>query len=130
MGKTIQLTRDELVWQTRCISWDAEDYQRYLDWLKSFVDKADKDDSRWIKHHVEEYEFLKQFTWDQICDFINGNYDEEPTLEYSKDEYEWTYRTTPSRLIQENMREDCYNSDIISENYADDYNENWDIMED
>ncbi len=125
MSKSIQVTRDELVWQTRCVSWDETDYLNLLDWLKSFENK----EGNWAKNHYNEYLFLKDYSWDQIAELFNNPSDEEPTIPYIGDNGKIWYTTSITDLIQEYIREDVYCADVTDENYADDYTENWEVID-
>ena len=134
MGRSIQLRRDELVWQTRCNSWDENDFKRHMEWLATYKDvelKQGEDSSYenlWAYHHRQEYEFLSQYTWDQICGWVNGEDDEhEPKLEYQKNSSDYGWTTYISELIKDAMREENYDCDVSDENYADDSYEEWDV---
>lgn len=126
MGKTIQLTRHELVWQTRCNSWEEEDFKKLLEWLKSFEGK----EGQWSRDHYMEYNFLSAYTWDEICRYFDIYDEDEPTITYYDENGEKRWSTCISELIKEYMREENYNCDICDEEYADDYDEQWDITSD
>ncbi len=126
MSKTIQLTRSELVWQTRQIIWDAEEFQKYLNWLKTFEGKEDA----WCRNNYAIYELLAAYTWDEVVDMIQrADYDDEPKVNVVGYDGEVWYTQCLSDVIREAMREDVYNSDIVDEDYADDYNEEFEIQE-
>lgn len=134
MGRSIQLTRSELVWQTRCNSWDESDFQRCLSHLAKYKDEEPKRNeegritNHWELSNRERYEFLSQYTWDQICGWFEND-DNEPKLEYRKyDDDDWSYSDYLTEIIREEMREENYDSDICSEDYADDYDETWDVL--
>lgn len=125
MKKTIQLTRQELVWQTRCNSWDEDDYKIYLAWLKGFENK----EGSWARNHKAIYDVLSAYTWDEIVDMIeNDNYDEEPKVQFCDENGEVWYSQCISDVIKEAMREENYDCDVCCEDYADDYDEQWDVM--
>ena len=44
MSKALEMTRSELVWETRVCTFDAQDWTRIIDWLKSFLTSADAKD--------------------------------------------------------------------------------------
>lgn len=134
MGRSIQLRRDELVWQTRTNSWDENDFQRLMEWLSQYKDVELETDGEnaysnlWQYHHRQEYEFLSQYTWDQICGWVNGEDDEnEPKLEYVKNSHDYGWTTYISEMIKDYMREENYDCDISDEQYADDCDEWWDV---
>lgn len=128
MSKTITLTRDELVWQTRCNSWNEEDYKSFVEWLKTFVGK--ENESVWSRNRVAEYNIFSRLSWDEICKFVNDdNYEEQEDfrIPYYAEDGDIMYRAYPSDVIQDAIREDNYDSDITDEQYADDYQESWDV---
>lgn len=127
--KTITLNRQELVWQTRQNTWTEEDFKRLLDWLKGFMDK--KPEGSWERNHQAEYEVLSQFTWDQIVAiFEKGSEEDEMMIpHYYEAEGEPAYRTSIEETIRDYMREDNYDCDVIDEEYADDYYEDFRVSE-
>lgn len=130
MGKTIRLSRRELVWEYRDNSWDENDYKNLLDWLKGFKEKNQDDPGHWYKDHVQEYEVLSQYTWDQICEYINNFHDDEPTVTYYDEKGEKRYSQGVSDIIRDYIREDNYSSDISDAEYADDFDEDWFVVDD
>lgn len=129
MGKTITLTRDELVWQTRRNTWTEEDYKRLLEWLKGFADREDQSDS-FVRNHAAEYYVLSQYTWDQVVNYIkNGIDEEEPRIYYSYSDGSG-YTESIEQVMIDYIREDNYDADVCDEEYADDYNENFSYDED
>ena len=134
MGKTITLKRHELVWETRANTWDEEEFNRHLEWLKGFKDRIESgecpSDSDWYKNHIAEYEVLSQYTWDEIVKIMKDNdYDNEPIIQYYSNGEPW-YKEHSSDVIIEAMREDNYDSDVCDTNYADDYEEEFEYGED
>ena len=128
MSRSIELRRDELVWQTRYTSWDENDFKRHMEWLATYKDVELKYDNLWQYHHRQEYEFLSQYTWDQICGWVNGEDSEnEPKLEYAKSANDYGWTTYISELIKDAMREENYDCDISDEQFADDCDEWWDV---
>lgn len=130
MSRTIQLTRQELVWETRANVWTKEDYDRYLNWLKDIANEdTNEEDNYWHRHKQAEYEFLSQFSWDEVCDILDGKRD-DVMLKYPEDKDGWSYISSVYDLIIEQMREDNYDSDVIDTEYADDYDEQIDVFVD
>ena len=127
MGKTIQLTRQELVWQTRCNSWDEQDYKNYLAWLKGFENK----EGSWARNNKVIYDALAAYTWDEIVNIIEkDDYDDEPKVQFYDGNGKLLHSQCISNIIKDAMREDNYNCDVCCEDYADDYDEQWDITSD
>lgn len=123
MSKTLRLVRDELVWQRRENTWDESDYKRFLDWLKSFKERSQTEP--WYINNAKTYDFLSQFTWDEIVNYIdNVPYNEQPELELSYGGRS-KFVSKLADIIQDAIREENYDTDVISEEYADDYEESW-----
>ena len=133
MSKTIQLTRQELVWQTRRNSWNEEDYAKYLAWLKGFktqVETTDNPNSMWARNNAAVYDAISAYSWDEIVEMIkNDNYDDENRIQIRGSDGEVLYTQHIIDIIKDAIREDNYDSDIYEEDYADDYDERFDVME-
>ena len=124
MSKTLTLTRWELVRQFRKCTWTEEDYQNYLQFLKQRA--TQHPDTEWGRNAQQEYDVLAAYTWDEIVNmFQSYNYDDIPMVSYT-----WNGHTSKERItdiIRDAIREDTYASDVIDEDYADDYDEDWEI---
>ena len=113
MARRINLRYSELVWEDREIDWTEEDYKRYLDSIE---------DSKW-REDQDAYAVLKDVTWDQVCAIFNDEaddiefkvhskcYNSDEFLEHNSSVYEW---------LDEVMRNEVYDSDVIDTCYADD----------
>ena len=138
MSKRVFLSRSELVWETRDVSWDEKEYENYLNWLKGQNDKY-KDDSEqnlsyWYRAQRDAYAVLKNMTWDDIVAEIEKddscNEDYAPTyIIFKNADGTEMYRETVIEYIRDAIREDVYDADISGYDYADDYDETWDIQE-
>lgn len=139
MGKQITLTRSELIWQTRQITWDETDWEHFVEWLKGCAEI--EDETAYYKQvYGPLYEIVKDMTWEQVIDDFNKREDNDETSikvqitrRYNiglESEFSDTYTEYLADAIEEAMREDCYDSDVISEDYADDYNEDFQIFQD
>lgn len=131
--KTLTLTRQELIWQTREISWNETNYLDYIRWLLSF--KNNEDSSAWSRNNYRLGEWLSQYSWEQVVQSMNeysmNEYDpDEPVFEFFHDNGEVLYEGKLSDVIADAMREEVYNSDVIDEQYADDYNDDWQVSDD
>lgn len=130
MGKTITLKRDELVWQTRENTWTEKDYLNLLEWLKGFMDK----EPNYVgdRNHQSEYRVLSQFTWEQIVKMFEYGADEDEIripYYYESDTTEPAYTSAIVDVIRDYIRQDNYDSDIVDEEYADDYYEDFRVGE-
>ena len=119
--KTLVLERSELVWQTRKTTWEEEDYLNYLDYLRKFKDTK----WLWQKDLYAVYEVLSKYTWEDICRIWAEGEEKEPTVKLYRDDGTFRCEVSAFDYIRDEMREQNYASDVIDENYADDYNENW-----
>ena len=129
MGKIVKLCRQELVWQIRNNSWSETDYKKYLAWLKSFKDQGKT--TSWYRNHIAIYEVLSAYTWDEVAPMAAGkvDYDEQEKIPQYDDNGEITYHTCIGDVLVEAIREDNYTSDVYDEEYADDYDESWNLIE-
>lgn len=132
MSKEIRFQRNELVWQTRIIYWDAEDWDKLKTWVKNQVQKAQKPEYKggsWYQSFIKVYDVIKDMSWDDaVAEYQkwdnsdkNSLYWEEETTTYNGESY--VYKTYFGDWLLEQMREDVYNADIDSEDYADDSEE-------
>ena len=122
--KTLVLERSELVWQTRKTTWEEEDYLNYLDYLRKFKDTK----WLWQKDLYAVYEVLSKYTWEDICRIWAEGEEKEPTVKLYRDDGTFRCEVSAFDYIMQEMREQNYASDVIDENYADDYNENWRLV--
>lgn len=122
MELQIELTRSELIWQTRKISWTAHDWKNYKDWIKGVVEKCT--DTYYKETYRPLYEIIKDMSWKDIVEEFKN-----PTIEYTVHRTgkttdggtcEWDYTTTLHDAIMEAMREDVFEADISEEEYAGD----------
>lgn len=113
MSKTVRINVSELVWQSRHLDWNEDDYNQYLEYLKMFKDKQDGD---WSKNNYRLYEFLSPYTWDQIVEFMQAD-DERDTPKFTYinhyyNEKEYTYSAYIGDIIRDAMQEDVWDKDI------------------
>ena len=139
MGKSIRMQRDELVWETRVNYFTEEDWNRTKEWLKSFVDREEADNPySWTGHQVIIYNCIKDLTFEEVlADFerFEEVYESDDCIKveltnkgYNGDT--WTYNQFLHDLVIEWVREDNYDSDVVDSEYADDYQEYVEIVED
>lgn len=139
MGKSIRMQRDELVWETRVNYFTEEDWNRTKEWLKSFVDREEADNPySWTGHQVIIYNCIKDLTFEEVlADFerFEEVYESDDCIQveltnkgYNGDT--WTYNQFLHDLVIEWVREDNYDSDVVDSEYADDYQEYVEIVED
>jgi hypothetical protein len=139
MGKSIRMQRDELVWETRINYFTEEDWNRVKEWLKDFLDREGADDPHsWVGHQVIIYNCIKDLTFEEVlADFerFEEVYESDDCIqvELTNKSYNgdtWTYNQFLHDLVIEWVREDNYESDVVDSQYADDYQEYVEIVED
>lgn len=119
--KTLVLERSELVWQTRKTTWEEEDYLNYLDYLRKFKDAK----WLWQKDLYAVYKVLSKYTWEDICRIWAEGEEKEPTVKLYRDDGTFICEASAFDYIRGEMREQNYASDVIDEDYAEDYSEKW-----
>lgn len=110
-SKTVKLNVSELVWESRHLDWNEEDYKLYLQDLESCKDKQESD---WSKNSYRLFQFLSQYTWNQIVDFMQDE-DDAPKFTYINhyfDDKEYCHEATIQEIISEAMQEDVWDRDI------------------
>lgn len=123
----ITMVRHELVWQTRTNNWTEENFEEYIASLEKYSEGSD---ATWAQELRQKAEFLKQFTWDEVCKYLSKDYKGEmPTITIVREDTYGEYRFTDNleEIIVEAMREDNFDSDVDSEEYADDYEEELEV---
>lgn len=136
MAKTIKMTRKELVWETREVEWNEVDFNRLKKWLKEFAGKNYDALDNFARSHLVAYEHIKDMTWEEVFeDFKKWDNGDEDAIHWTFTNYynsidDYTYTQYLGDLIQEWIREDCYDADITDVNYADDSEENIKIIDD
>ena len=137
MGRKIKLTRSELVWQTREITWDETDWEKFVDQLKKWAELKDEE-SYYKQVYGPIYEVAKDLTWEQVLDDLNKreNAEESITVKIirrynigTEQEFSDTYDEYLADVIKDAMREDCYESSVCDEDYADDYEEDFKVLQ-
>ena len=118
MGKTITLSRWDLVWEGYRSSWNESDFEDFKSRVKSNAE-AWKD-----KNTQALYDAIKDLTWDEVYeDFKNGNTIMVP---YYRATYEGEKRIEPSEpttylelagFIRNEMTDEAYNNGV--DDYSD-----------
>lgn len=112
MHKTVRLNVRELVWESRHLDWNESDYKLFLQDLESFKDRQDGD---WAKNNYRLFQFLSQYTWEQIYDFMQADEDDTPKFTYINhyyDDKEFSYESSIQDIIREAMQEEVWERDI------------------
>ena len=136
MGKTIRMIRDELVWETREVEWNEVDFNRLKKWLAEYAGKEIEPLDNFARAHALAYEHIKDMTWEELVeDFKKWQDDDENAIHWTVTNHykfsdDYTYEQYLGELVQEWIREDCYDADITDTNYADDYDEYTEVLDD
>ena len=138
MSKEIRFQRSELVWQTRCIYWNAQDWSNLKSWVKTQAEKAqqpENQDSGWYQSFIVIYDVIKDMCWDDaVKEYEKWDNSEDDQLYWEQqtryyDGTSHTYKEYFGEWFVECMREDVYDSDIESEDYADDSEEDIEVLD-
>lgn len=121
MSKVVKLTRDELIWETRCNYFGEREWIELQNYYKQVV-------GRQLALNI--YETIKDITWDEAFAAFMRYRNKEETAEEVKVYAGTEYSQTLGNFLEEIIREDNYSSDIIDTTYADDFQEDWVIEED
>lgn len=134
MSKAIKMTRSELVWETRVAYFDAKRWNETLAWLKTFADRK-RDPYAWEGRLAIVYDRVKDMTFEDIVadmkEYENGTgknivfnfkscYFNGDIREYQESLYD---------LVIEWLREDCVEKEVWEWNYADDSEENIELVD-
>lgn len=129
MSKRITMNRSELVWQTRENSFGEEEWELQKKLLLQRIEAAkDRDIGYYEAYNLKVYNIIKDIPWDEAYRQYQIYFNDDQTAtgiigwEVGNDEH-YRYHETLGSWLQDILREDNYNSDIIDEEYADDYDE-------
>lgn len=116
MSKEVRLYATEWVKEYRSLRWTEEDYQELLKNFASYKEQAEQPNAdEWYVNQYKRYLFLKDYTWDQVVEAMQGDMENEPYFEYETKDYDgntYTYRETLSEIVQDCMQEDIWETDI------------------
>ena len=133
MGKEIRMQRNELVWQSRVVYWKEEDWNNLKKWVAGQAEKAqDRPKDNWYKQYIIVNAIIQNMTWDEaVEEYRKWDENEEDALYWDDHYYNGNpYKQYFGDWLLEQIREDCYNADVDNEEYADDSDENIDILGD
>lgn len=139
MGKSIRMQRDELVWETRVGYFTENDWNKTKEWLKGWLNEEGADNPyNWVGHQVIIYNLVKDLTFEEVlADFekFEEDYKGDDCIKVEltnkrSDGETWTYTQFLHGLIVEWLRDDVNDKEPIHYEYADDYQENVEIVED
>lgn len=139
MAKSIRMQRDELVWETRVGYFTEDDWNKTKEWLKGLLNEEGADNPyNWVGHQVIIYNLVKDLTFEEVLadfekfeeDYRGDNCIKVELTNKRSDGETWTYTQFLHDLIVEWLREDTYDKEPIHYEYADDYQENVEIVED
>lgn len=132
MSKEIRMNRNELVWQSRTVYWKEKDWETLKKWVASQAEIAKERPDGWYKQFIKINEVIENMTWDEAVEqykkWDNGDEDAlywEETYSYN----DTTYKVFFGDWLKDQIREDCYNADVDSEDYADESDENVEVLE-
>ena len=138
MAKSIRMQRDELVWETRVGYFTEDDWNKTKKWLQDFVNEAGSDEPYWVAQQVIIYNLVKDLTFEEVlADFekFEKDYKGDDCIKVEltnkrSDGETYTYTQFLHDLVIEWLRDDVIDKEPIHYEYADDYQENVEIIED
>ena len=135
MGKEIRMQRNELVWQSRTVTWNGSDWNNLKKWVANNAEKAKQNpNDGWYKTFIIINDVISGMTWEQAVEqYEKWDNNEEDALYWEEPSYyseKEMYKQYFGDWLIEQIREDCYNADVDSEDYADDSDENIDVLGD
>lgn len=117
MSKKIRLSRDELVWETRCNEFGPAEWENTKAWAKQL-------------REPRLYNIIQNISWDEAFAawkrYHNSTQTANEIMVYESEHF----KQTLGDWVNELVREDNYDSDISDTNYADEYEEHWEIYTD
>ena len=120
--KTVKFVWRELVWEEyRCEYTEKE----WIDIQNYFKENAERQAGTAAERYaVARYGFVSKFTFDDVCDILNGVQD-DPVLTYTVENNgrTWSYDETLTEIIRECMRDDAFDMGPCDSWNADDYDE-------
>ena len=134
MGKEIRMNRNELVWQSRTVTWNESDWANLKKWVAGQAEIAVKKPDNWYKQYIKINEIIKDMSWDDAVEqYKKWDNSEEDALYWEEQSYydkDQTFKQYFGDWLQEQIREDCYDADVDGEDYADDSDEYVEVLED
>ena len=128
MSKSIMMRRSELVWETRVAYFNEKEWNRTLEWLRTFA-KKDPDPYYWEGRWAIVYNRVKDMTFEDVLGYIEAyqNSMDDPIVFAFKSKLyngeEWEYKESFYDLLIEWLRDDCVESEVCDWSYADDSEE-------
>ena len=135
MNKAIKMTRRELVWETRVGIFDEKKWYATLEWLKTFSIK-EPDIHTWEGRWSLVYNRVKDMSFDDVlADY--REYDKHTGKHIvfpfnAEDDYgdESDTQVTLHSLVDEWLRDDAHDSELLYQTYAHDSDEYVEFVED
>ena len=135
MNKAIKMTRRELVWETRVGVFDEKKWYATLEWLKTFSIK-EPDTHTWEGRWSLVYNRVKDMSFeDVLADY--REYDKHTGKHIvfpfnAEDDYgdESDTQVTLHSLVDEWLRDDAHDSELLYQTYAHDSDEYIEFIED
>lgn len=126
----IRLVRHELVWETRCYDFTQTDLDNFIREQKRCLAANNLPTSQYNAQQLLDV-LTNMSLHDVIADFQKWN-NGEPSIQVSQRHWggQTSYPEALGSIIMDYLRDCCYNEDVSDTNYADDYEEQLDFIED
>lgn len=120
MSKFIKLERRELVWQWRTNTFGEKEWNELKEYYHNHAINMDSD------YCTDVYNKIKDVSWDEAFGaWVRYDRGEETDHEI-KIGNRWYGQATLGDFVADEVREQNYQAEIDCEDYADDYEEEWD----
>ena len=122
MKKTVKFIWRELVWDEYRCEYTEKEWLELQEWFKKDVER--QRGSAAETYATARYNFIKQFTFNDICDILLGEKD-DPSFTYTVNTNgrDWSYDEPLTDMLRECLRDDAFNRGVADSWNADDYSE-------
>ena len=133
MSKSIKMTKQEVVLETRIAVFDEKRWRETIEWLKLFATKEPNPYSLTGRWSIV-YNKVKDMSFDDVlADFKEyenhtNKYIIFPFKNLYKD-YEYDASESLHDLIEEWLNEDCYDSDVFDRSYTGEHEEYMELID-
>ena len=120
--KVVKFIWRELVWDEYRCEYTEKEWLELQEWSKNNVER--QRGSAAESYATARYNFIKQFTFEDVCDILLGEKD-DPVFTYTvnTDGRDWSYDEYLTDMFKECLRDDAFNRGVADSWNANDYDE-------